>query len=259
MQSEPYQQLAWWNLAVENAPDEPKWWARRGRFLANARHRGDFYSHEALRSYERAIALAPGDARLYEARAKIYHDPAWWVESPDGRGAAANYRAAMRLRIGAGQIEISAAVLRAQGDQQLQRAPGSSCVQPDYCYARAHAFYTLALEADPDDATLYLARIETLKASPLGELLGSLWPATSKYPTELEAAFEDYVRALALDQTLQVARTKIVAHLAQTSRRDTAHQQIEALLEARQTLLDAGIEAELASAIVGEVEAALAQ
>lgn len=158
------------------------------------------------------------------------------------------------MRIAAGQIDGTAARLCAQGERQIQRASGTSWVSPEHNFARAYAFYRLALTADPDDATLHLKCAQTLQASPLDNLLlcGKGQPVTAR------AAFEHYARALKLDPGLEAARAGVVAYLTRELQQTTSHERIEALLRERQQLRDFGWSEALAREIIAEVERALA-
>lgn len=235
-----YKQWAWWNFIIELAPDEARWRRERARWLSSR----DF-DKLALPDMARAIELSPDDPTLYEMRAKISSDGDWWNVSPTSNSKTADYLRALELRIAAAQIDGTPAKLRAQADQLLpaiRRNRGHS-------HARARAFITLAIAATPDDAGLYLARANA------GDAYGD--------PIEGEDGiyavnYLDYARALALDETLEAARAGIVIYLRSKARRPTAHEQIEALLNARQELREIGVKSELANAIIGEVERALA-
>ena len=250
LQSELYRQLAWWNLVIASAPDEPKWWDQRAR-CQNGTSAGFV---QARRDYERAIALAPDDPRSYEACAKLFIDEDWWDLAPDSWSATATFMRALRLRIAAGQIAGSAARLQEQGDGQIEQIANTASVSPDYRFARAYAFYQLALSADPTDAAPHLKCAQTLEAEPLGNLLsfGMSQPKTAP------VVFAHYARALKLDDNLEEARAGVTLYLTRELQGKTGHQRIEALLRARQQLRDFGVAPEITSAILAEVERGLA-
>ncbi len=250
LQCEPYRQLAWWNLVVDGAPDEAQWRDKRARCLD--RQCGDFRA--ARQDYEGASALAPADARSYEALAKIYTNEEWWDLAPDSNSDAATYLRALRLRIARGQIGASAAQLQAQGDQQMRQISKHNSVAPDYRYARAYAFYHLALAADPTDAALYLKCARTVSASPLSGLMqfGQGQPKTAR------VAFDYLARALAIDETIEAARAGVTTFLTRELQRASNHERLEALLKARQQLRVFGWNETLIDAIIAEVVGALA-
>ena len=71
-------------------------------------------------------------------------------------------------------------------------------------------------------------------------------------------ALSDLARAVRLAPRLKRPRAALVKFLVPSVKRDSMHEQIEALLQARQSLISAGIDAATAGAILGEVERALA-
>ncbi len=236
---ENYIRLALWDMAIEHEPDNPRWHAGRGQFL---RRENNFRA--ATKSLTRAIALAPDQPYFYETRAKMRDVGQWWGRE---ESASHDYAQALRLRIAAGQIAGSPEYLAAQGarlsqERQLQRG------------LRAHAFYSLALEAQPQ-ADWFLARAQVLLSHCIDPGLALM---NLGLPSEFELAHADLLCALALDATLHQARAEVVKYLIQTLARPTAHEQIEALLEARGQMRDFGLNADLAGAILGEVETALA-
>ena len=226
-------QQAWWNLAIEAEPGNPLWHIECGKSLINEQH------ETAVKSLAHAIALAPNDPYGYEARAKV-RDDGKWCNHEDS--VSHDYVQAIRLRIAAGQINGAPEYLAARGARLTKGA------------FLAHAFYSLAIEGNPKIAAWYLAR---------ARLLLSLCPAPApsfQQPAiepETHLAHADYLRALSLGAALDEVRVPIIEYLVLTSLRPTAHEQIEALLNAHQTLLNAGINATLASEIIAEVERAL--
>lgn len=238
-----YRRLAWWNLAVEAAPDDPNWRIERGRCLAN-----EDYEAEALEDLARAIALAPDDPKIHETRARLNITGNWWDMET---GKAGDHARAIRLRIAAGQIVDTPEYLKSQGDRL--RAFFRTAKQRE----RAYAFYSLALETRPRWPELYLARAHALDPRSSGLKLHRVWLFMPKEPDEEQAAYFDYARALALDGSLDEARAKIIEHLTRTLKRATAHEQIEALLEARRELVEFGIAPGLVGEIIGEVGRAL--
>ncbi len=241
-----YQQAAWLHLATESAPDDPRWLLQRAWRL-----RGENY-RAAIDDLTRAIALAPDDPRGYEMRAKVTLSvgDVWWNNAPDSPMPAADHLRALRLRTARGQIADDAAELAEQGDQLIPRFPQEN----ERARARAHAFYSLAIEREPDNANYYLARARTIDT--LSEAQVEIGESVAQ--KDARGAHPDYRRALALNPSLTIARAKIIEHWTQELKRDTAHEQIEALLNARQLLSSAGIDVATARAIIAEVERALA-
>ena len=239
-----YRQLAWWNFIIEVAPDDANLRRARARWLSLR----DFNA-AALTDISRAIELSPHDPALYETRAKIGDHNDWWNLAPESNSKTADYLRAIELRIAAGQISDAPAKLRARGDYNSRFVPGIDPIYVNPC-ARARAFYTLAIAATPDDATLYMARARA------GRAYVDIYICNNESP---DIAYLDYVRALALDSDLGKARAGIVDYLRNNTRRPTAHQQIEALMQAREQLVEAGVDAATATEIISEVERALAQ
>lgn len=237
-----YKQLAWWNFILELSPDDARLWRERARWLSLRN-----FEVAALRDLARAIELSPDDPELYEMRAKISSEENWWDLTPNSSSKTADYLRAVKLRIASGQIDGTPQNLRAQGDQLRER------IHPElrgHCQARARAFYSLAIAATPDKAALYLARARAAYAY--------IWQNGDSEIVTPDIAYSDYARALILDETLSEAREGLIFSLRHSARRPTAHEQIEALLEARQYLRDFGMKPQLSTAIVGEVERALA-
>ena len=242
---EDYEQLAWWDLAVECESDNPKWHAARGRFLSD-----QGFERAAREAYTRAIELAPDEPYFYEARAKTHqgrtsNPPYWDLET----GMAGDYARALELRVAAGQLSGAPAALAAQGDRL--RAAKTHYFRRQ---ARAYAFYSLALGARPGAPLWHLRRAQVLLL-PYGNYLPP--PGHAALGREFRCAHEDFVRALALEPSLDEARAGIVTFLRLSLPRPSQHEQIEALLGARQELIDAGLAPDLAGAIVAEVAAKL--
>lgn len=240
-----YQQAAWLHLATESAPDDPRWLLQRAWRL-----RGENY-RAAIDDLTRAIALSPDDPRGYEMRAKVTLclGDNWWNTAPDSQMPAADHLRALRLRVASGQIAGDAANLAAQGDKLISRFPQET----ERARARAHAFYSLAIERESDNPKHYLARARTIDTFSECQIEAKE-PA---YPPASRGAHPDYLRALALNQISEVARVKIIEHWTRDLKRETAHEQIEALLNARQSLTSTGLEVATADAIMSEVERAL--
>ena len=236
-----YQRLAGWNVLVEAAPDDVRWRVGRGNWLKKQ------HDNRAARAdFTRAIEFAPGDPALYEARAAAADTGAiWWETAPDSTGASADYGRALKLRIAAGEVKGAPAQLAKQAALLKPRFKKRG----DY-KQRAHAFYSLALELEPDNAAHYLGRAQTLDIPP--------FRGRGCIEAQLESAHHDYLRALARNENLIEAREAVSQYLTRTLARPTAHQQIEALLEARALMLETGVSARLANEIIGEVERALA-
>ena len=246
-QTESYRQLGWWNLAVESEPDDPQWLVRRAQFF-NRRH----HHKAAERDMARAIALAPDEPHFYELRAKLCPCERWWDLSEGAISPAADMKRAIELRLARGQFSGAPAALLAQAEKfkaTLFNFKRSERERP-----RAYAYYSLAIEARPDDAALYLARAAL--AEPVFDI-AVLLDAAFNYQV-CPGAYPDYIRALALDPTLVQAGAAIVKYLSHALKDDTHHQQIEALLDARQTLRDRGLDESLVSAMLAEVERHLA-
>ena len=233
-----YQQLAGWNLVVEAAPGEVRWWVSRAGWR---KKRHDYGGSRA--DFTRAIALAPDDATLYEKRADVSRQAHWWDLTPDSLGAAADDARALRLRIKSGEYGGTSAQLAKQGAQLKARLKGRH-------RARAYAYYAVAIELEPDKARYYLGRAQTLDMPPLR--------GRGAIEAQLEAAHRDYLHALARDETLHEAREAIIQYLSQTLARPTAHEQLEALLQARDLMIEMGVDANLASEIIVEVGRVLA-
>ena len=237
---ENYQQLLWWCLAVMRAPGEPRWSIARGRWMQEHGHLG-----AARGDFEAAIALCPDDPRLYEARAKALTKRRWWNME---WGAAGDYARAIRLRVAAGEFSGAPEALAAQGDKQWPAIDkGGKRKRPK---VRACAFYSLAIEAKPDVADWYLARARAIEAP--------LWKFYPPDEAWAQAAYPDYLRALALDRTLASAQAAVTKHLSKTLSKGCGHERLEGLLNERQTMLDFGVDAGLVAELIGEVERALA-
>ena len=232
-----HEQLAWLDLQVESEPTNvDTLWERADWFERN--HRPD----NALADFDAAVRLRPDDAKAWEKRGVHRLNREFDEKNPIAL-AFADFRQASLVRLGA----IDAASVDALQEQAdgLWREAGT--VRADFF--RAHACYSLAIEKAPS-AQLYLRRAHTMFFPNAGQ--------HERSPTESERAYHDYARALARDETLDEARTRIVDYLKQTQRRPTAHEQIEALLEARAELLDFGVAPAVVGALLGEVERALA-
>ena len=243
-----YERMAWFELAIEAAPDT-KLMLEYALFLEDegeARH--------AQTLYDRAIEMRPDDPKNLNARA--YH----FLFSRRERGrrpssfelAAADFRSAIRAREAVEGKVGDASSWRARGDAWMKKwdESGQNVHDGDgYSLAIAHAFYSLALEKAPCDASLYLARARALEAEAFGGCRQTFW--------EWESAFFDWRAALKWDAQLEAARVGAIKFLIDSLKRDSAHEQIEALLAARQTLLDFGLKPQLVAQIMGEVEAAL--
>lgn len=238
-----YQQLAGWNLCVEAAPEQVEIW--RGRAQWKAKH-DDFDG--AVEDFGRAIALAPDDATLYEARAAANPARIWWEMAPDSVGAAADYARAFRLRIAAGEMSGAPDHLASEANKLVKRFRNKQMKR------RAYALNSLALEGAPH-VNYYFARAAALKAFAVVE---DWWSADAKAPPEAAAAHLDYLRVLALDAHSEKARKAVIEHLIKTAQRPTSHERIEALLEARQQMLDFGVKPSLAHELIAKSERALA-
>lgn len=245
--SELYQQLTWLNLAVERANGDCRYLVERG--LWHSRHPAQQHAEadhaEAFADFALAIELWPNDPRPYEARAMIHEGLQWWDITLQ-EGTSADYARALRLRVKAGQFSGEPAALAARGARlwpAVQKRSFSARV-------RAYAFYSLAIESDPNQADFYCARARLLQAHLPPDREDS-WP-------QIEAAYPDWRRALALDATIDEARAQIVDYLIQTFKLETGHEQIEALLNARQSLVSEGIDAATANDILAQVARALA-
>lgn len=200
-----YQQAAWLHLSVESAPDDARWLLLRGwRFRGNYR--------AAIDDLTRAIALSPDDPRGYETRAKVTLSVVnnWWNNAPDSKMPAADHLRALRLHVASGQIADNAKSLAAQGDQLISRFPQET----ERARARAHAFYSLAIEREPDNPDYYLARACTIDT--LSE--NQVEAKESVVLAESRGAHSDYLRALALDQSLQLEARFKTRNRARTNR-----------------------------------------
>ena len=230
-----YQQLGWFDWLIENSPYDVELRLKRAHWSElhgrNNSARDDFYC---------ALVLRPNDPEIWEARAAHF----FFGRPPKDESAfllaSADFAEALQLRIKTGEVSGYAHDLQTRGDA-LMKAPSDPRLDPP----RAHAFYTLAIERKPDAAQLYLKRALSLHTS------------VNRNAGESHAAYLDYLRALALQPALDKARAGIVRHLTKSLARPTAHEQLEALLDERQFLRDAGLTPELVSAIIGEVERAL--
>lgn len=235
----PYHvQLAWLDLAVEAAPDNIETRLMRGKLLAMRSER-----EAALADFGHAERLRPEIAEIYRARGNALLGAAWWSSGEAHDEASANYARAIRLDIAAGKLAANASAIAARAAQSPPRGTNS------YGYVFGHALYTVALEYAPDDAALYVARARVLE-----------WPIIARVTrpeAQRGAACRDNVRALGLDATLAAPRASIVRYLSARARRASSHQQIEALLEARELLTGFGLSAELTAQIMAEVQVAL--
>ena len=232
-----HEQWGWLYLWVETAPNDLNRLMQRASWFQNqGRHR------DALKDFDRAIELQPAEPKWWERRGAHRRNRPFDEKNPIAL-IFADYAGALRARLKAGKTDLSE-VLPARGDALMCNAARDS----NHAF-RAHACYSLALEKRTD-ARLYLRRAATM------EFCGGGQNAHSS--AERAESYADWTRALALDANLDKARAGIVKYLAQTLARPTAHERMEALLDARQDLMQGGVAASLASAIVGEVERTLA-
>ena len=195
-----------------------------------------------------AIALAPRDPQLYETRAELMAGGSLPNDLWDNfHDRVRDYRAIARLAIEAGATGGDAPGLRARGDAEMKSGERYNFGRGHVTHAaRAVAHYSLAIEAAPHDATLYLARAQALSAH-----------NGSRREVKNQRTL-DYARALARDETLDEARAHIVARLSQSLRRRSNHERIEGLLKWREVLARVGLDSELVRQLLAEVERALA-
>ena len=240
-----YEQLAHLNLAIEAAPDNANWHARRGGFL----RRHSRYQR-AIRDFTRAIELAPDQAHFYEARAKakigLGDKNDWWRRD---QGAVADYARAIELHITRGEIADDAPTLAAQG---AQATPPDN---REFERARAIAFYSLAIEKSDGQHPITVAQWHLARAQLLESSLPYHPPATHG---ALRAAHRDVLRALMLAPQLDEARGRVIRNLRQQLARKSSHERLEALFEVRQQWRDFGLDETLVHEIIAEVERALA-
>ena len=233
-----YQRLAELDVAVAQAPDDALLRRERAQWLSWCGSKA-----RALSDCDALVALRPDDPQNYEMRARIRwsrdrtRDTRMPLAETTERHDAilTDYLRALELRVEAGEFANEARALKTHGD-----ALKKSSHHFDERH-RAFAFYTLALRVAPDDAALYTGRAQMLAAL-----------------NHKSAALSNWARALTISPHLKRPRAALLKFLVQTIKRDSAHEQIEALLEARGELEGAGLDAATASAIIAEVERALA-
>ena len=221
-----YQQLAWLDYAVENAPADVELRLERARWHDERSHKD-----AAREDYDRAIALRPDDAELVEARA------AHQSRFGDNELALTDYESAIRLRLALGLWDDDAKSLKKHAKSYHQKN-----------WLKSVAIYGVAIERAPRDHSLYLGRARLLEKPTY-----FLFPLADDAP--LGRAGLDWLRALALQPQLETPRRAIVIELAESARRPTAHEQLEALLATRQMLRDNGLTDELANRIIADVQA----
>lgn len=229
--------MAWLDIAVAEAQGDKEILLRRAKWWNSIEGGG---RDCVLLDCELAIARWPDEPECWEARGQqLLHDDGYLTDDTSGY---ADFARAVGLRVASGEVA---------GDAQSLRERGDAC-KAGYDFNRnalAHACYTVAIDQAPGDATLYLARARAISWNDV----------FSQHPAaHLKLSFDDTVRALSLDKNLDEARVQIVEYLVQTLTRPTAHERMEALLQARQSLMDAGVAPALANEIIGEVERALA-
>ena len=232
-----YQRHAWLDWGVENAPNDIPLRLARSRLL-----RGRNIA-AALADLDFALQIAPRDPALYRARAELYLN--WWSldEKERFRRASADYAAQLRLQIAAG-LEPSDAQMLADIEAIEGRDTGEKIEM-----VRRHARFSVALELAPHDAPIHVKRGI------------SAWPQLGyEMPTiddvELAPLF-DFLRAFGVAPSLQSARQLAASLLKRYCWRESAHQQIEALLEARELLREFGLSAPLVAEVMSAVEAKL--
>lgn len=243
---ERYRALGWLNLALQGAPDNVE------ALLARARMFGRMgVKAEALEDYDRALELAPGNPNLWEERALRDLRQEW--DEATNTLRFPDLERAFRLRHcgGAWRSERERACdFKERGDKAKER------YHRDLDWARAHVFYTLALGIEPDNPNnprLYVARARVLEM-PFYDAGGEKGRARER----AQSSFFDHLRALKLEPGYRNSRAAVAQTLAREARPESAHEQIEALFEARQKLVDFGLASELVSGVMREVERVLA-
>lgn len=216
-ESPRYKRAACLNLAVERAPLETRPLLARAAFFARWPERVE----EAAADYNRAVEIAPHDPQVWEARGAFrVHRENWDVALDD-------FYQAVQLRIDSGEVARDATVLKARGD-----AIRAGRKRVDYdagfvLWAHCHAFYSHAIETQPARHDLWLAR--AILKRDISARNGD-WP------------FDDYLEALARKSSLKSARRFVEDTLVQRAQLDSAHERLEALIEAR-TLLESKLSA----------------
>ncbi len=245
-ESRPHHQLAWLDSAVEIAPHDPTPLLERAQWEARVSN-----CERALADFDRAVQLAPQLPSFYQARAecianhRIEREVAWYL------AASNDYASALRLRIAAGEFAAS-------GLEIYRLAIKNDAYKKDAAQlTRSHAILSVALEYEPRKASFYARRALTLwqleglpRHIPLGsprERDQRLW----------RAAFDDQVRAVQLELQNHKYRAQLAQVFVAPLRGQSAHQKTEGLLEARTTLRKSGLEENLTTAIVSEIEVRL--
>ena len=230
-----HQRLAELDVAVGEAPDDSVLRRERAKWLSWCG-----LKERALEDCDVLVSLRSDDPQSYEMRARIQlarSRPIPQSEVTEHHDLIlADYLRALELRVEAGEFANELRVLKAHGDALKKASP-----HLDERY-RAIAFYTLALRLAPNDAALYLGRAQMLEA--LGHETGVL---------------SDLTRALAIAPHLKRPRSALIKFLVLSVKRTSAHEQVEALLQARAQLINAGLDAATATAIIAQVEGALAE
>ncbi len=227
-ESPPYRRRAWLDAGVENGPDDADLRLARASLLKRENRDG------AQQDYERAIALRPNEPDIYEERAS---SGVLWHHSL----IVHDYETAARLRVQSGEIarEVSALTTRAKAVKARDKSGSFSN------YLHAIALYGVAIEIAPRSHSLYLAR---------AKLREKVRPHRFENPDLLDCADEDWIHALALKPNLSNARRLLVRDLAESARRETAHEQIETLLLLRGLLQARDLDDELSELILVEVQ-----
>ena len=221
-------------LACEWAPADTALLLQRARILRRLNLNDD-----ALADFASAIALKPDRPRIYEERADHFAAKSYSYRANYHALAVADYRRALELRLAAGNIEDDGESLKSVGDTAATSG----------AWIRAFACYSAALERHGASSALFYARGQTYRVT--REIIGSY--AMPEY----DAAFEDYLRAVkcgaAGEKSFDKSLLMVAAYLARRARRPSAHEQLEALLEARELLRARGVAAALTGAIIEAV------
>ena len=221
-------------LAYHWAPDDVNILLQRARLLRRLNLNDD-----AVADFERALELKPNSARIYQERADHFAAKSYSYHAKYHALAVADYTRALELRIAAGKVADDAGSLANLGDEAA--TAGASI--------RAFACYSFALERQPVSSALFYARAQTYKVT--REYIGSY-----SMP-QFDAAFADYLSAVQCgvcgEKSFDESMAMVATYLARRAQHVSAHEQLEALLEAREFVRKRGVEEALAATIMAAV------
>ena len=204
--------------------------------------------HVARADLEHALQIAPADPALYQARAELYLN--WWSFGARERfvRASADYATIVRLEIAAGLAQSEAQLL---ADVEAGEGQNPRDDEEKFAMVRRHARFSVALELAPHDAHIHIKRGI------------SVWPELGySLPTLADVAVAplfDFLRAFQADPTLESPPKLAASLLKRYCWRESAHEQIEALLQARELLVEFGLDAELIGVVMDAVQTRLSE